>query len=59
MHYTPQNSLTLNVQIAELIRIWNQSRNLIETYEKVEEFKESKFSKKLGFQIDILQEAWT
>lgn len=58
VHYTPLNSISLQVKLSELIRIWNQSHTLIEIYEKEENFNEKKFSSRLKFQIEILQDAW-
>ncbi|MFC4687958.1 hypothetical protein ACFO4P_13515 [Epilithonimonas pallida] len=58
VHYTPDNSMALKPTISELIQIWEQSKKLIEYFEKNEEIDEELFSKSLDAHIQETRKKW-
>lgn len=59
VHYTPDNAMALSPKISEIIQIWTQTKKIIEKFEKVEKFKDSKFSILLDEKIDEFKNQWT
>ncbi|WBV59900.1 hypothetical protein PFY12_12705 [Chryseobacterium camelliae] len=58
VHYTPDNSIALKPKISELFQIWEQSKKLIECFEKTEEIDDEIFSKSLNAHIQQIKKTW-
>lgn len=59
VHYTPENAVALKPTISELFQIWNQCIQLIEKFEKSQQFNEMKFSIDLKNHFEQFKLKWT
>ena len=58
VHYTPDNAISLQVNLETLIKIWEQIVKLIKVFELRENFDEYKFSQKTNEQIQYFKIRW-
>lgn len=58
VHYTPENAIALKPKISELIQIWNQCAQVIENFEKSEEFADFKFSNSIKSYVKEFKHNW-
>lgn len=59
VHYTPDNAMALSPKVSEIIQIWTQSKKIIERFERVEKFKDYKFSILLNERVNEFKNKWT
>ena len=59
VHFTPDNAMALSPKVSEIIQIWTQSQKIIERFERVEKFKDDKFSIYLNERINQFKNKWT
>lgn len=58
VHYTPDNAISLRINLAALIRIWQETTQLLKIFEARENFAESHFSDKIGNNIEYFNKKW-
>ena len=59
VHYTPDNAKSLKPKLSELLQILNQTKRVIEKFEKIEKFNEDRFSELLDDYIKTIKARWT
>jgi hypothetical protein len=58
VHYTPDNAKALKPKLSELLKIWKQTKKVIEMLEKKEKFSEDNFSELLEQNINKIIQRW-
>lgn len=59
VHYTPENVLALKPTISELLQIWKQCMELIENFERSQDFNEFKFSEVINDYVIEFKRRWS
>lgn len=58
VHFTPDNAIKISSRIDELIRIWNQTKNILGHFQKIENFNETKFSNLIESEATEFKKRW-